>query len=190
MSDRPRWGIRTALISFALSGIITSAFILIWPRQTIAQCVYAYLQVPPEGLIRIDGDMTGCDDAIEEATKSGDVQAAVLGASYFSVYKADDRKYLHYLRRAVDLGHNPSILQLVSQLLYYKKQGPGEVNRNNCPEVLGLLKKYKLHALTPDDESTRDYYQQEKWHFEDYRAACSPSSSKTNIGSEHAADEQ
>jgi hypothetical protein len=190
MSDQARWGIRTALVSFALSGFITSAFILIWPRQTIAQCLYAFPQVPPEGIMRVDEDMTGCDDAIEEATKSGNVDAAVLGASYFGGYKGDHRKYLYHLRRAVELGDNTSILELASALLDDGPDSTGGNNTKNCPEVLALLKKYKLHALTPNDESTRAYYQSQKWHFEDYRATCSPSSSKTSMGSGHAANEQ
>jgi len=189
MSDRPRWGIRTALISFVLSGIITSAFILIWPRQTIAQCLYVYNNDPSEQLI-LGWDMTGCDEAIEEAAKSGNIDAAVVGANYFKLYRNDDRKYVHYLRISIELGDNRSILQLAHQLLYGGKHAPGEANVKNCPEVLGLLKKYKLHALTPSDESTRDYYLQQKGHFEDYRAACSPSSSKANIGGGHAAHEQ
>ena len=189
MSDRPRWGIRTALVSFALSGIITSAFILIWPRQTIAQCLYVYNHDPSEQLI-LGWDMTGCDEAIEEATKSGNLNAAVLGASYFKLYKNDDRKYLYYLRRSVELGDNDSILQLSSQLLHGGTHAAGEDNVKNCPEVLGLLKKYKIHALTPNDESTRDYYQQQKWHFDDARAACNRSSNKTSIGSGGAAHEQ
>ncbi|MEO6215314.1 MAG: hypothetical protein ABIO86_04740 [Sphingomonas sp.] len=189
MSDRPRWGIRTALISFVLSGIITSAFILIWPRQTIAQCIYLYDNDASRQLI-LGVDMTGCDEAIEEATKSGNVEAAALGASYFSLYKVDDRKYLYYLRRSIELGDNAAILQLVSHLLDDPTLPAGVRNVKNCPEVIGLLKKYKLHALTPNDESTSEYYQSQKSHFEDYRATCNPSLSKTNTGSGHVAHEQ
>jgi len=55
---------------------------------------------------------------------------------------------------------------------------------------MSMLKKYKLHALTPNDESRSNYYQSRKWNFEDYRAACLSSSGQINIGGGHAADKQ